>query len=266
MGDASEPIHGVTGKTVRIPLAGPANRQGRLAGEHAATGFSAPAGKLLGTAIVGVFSLSVGSAGLGLGAAKAAGFDADVAYVTANHHAGYYPGAKPIRIKLIYDNTTGTILGAQAVGEAGVDKRLDVVATAIHFGGTVDDLASLDLAYAPQFGSAKDPLHIAAMVAQNQRKAICPAISAEELDHPVLLDVRTPQEHAAGTLPGAVHIPVDELRQRLDEIDPQKPTVVFCKIGLRGYIAQRILAQHGFTNAHNLKGGYDLASRVRKLC
>lgn len=259
VGDSAEVIHGITRRPVRVPLAGPANRQGRLAGEHAAAGSAPPAEPVVGTAIVKVFGLSVGMTGLGEAAAKAAGLDADVAYVLPAHHAGYYPGAKPLRIKLVYDRPTGRVLGAQIVGEAGVDKRLDVIATAIHFGGTVDDLAALDLAYAPQFASAKDAVHLAAMVAQNQRRNVMPAVVPADLNGELLLDVRSPAEYAAGTLPGALNIPVEELRRRVDELDPRRPTVTFCQVGQRGYIAQRILRQRGFTRVSNLKGGINLA-------
>jgi NADPH-dependent 2,4-dienoyl-CoA reductase/sulfur reductase-like enzyme/rhodanese-related sulfurtransferase len=260
VGDAAEVVHGVTGLTTRVPLAGPANRQGRLAGEHAATGSSPRAGRALGTAIVQVFDLSVGMTGLGEAAARRAGYDVDVAYALAGHHAGYYPDAKPLRIKLIYDATTGRVLGAQMAGEAGIDKRVDVIATAIHFGATVDDLAELDLAYAPQFGSAKDPVHIAAMIARNQRDGLMPAVVATALaGDEVLVDVRNPEEHANGSLPGAINIPVDELRHRYGELDAGRPTVVFCQVGQRGYVAQRILRQRGFPNVRNLKGGLTMA-------
>jgi NADPH-dependent 2,4-dienoyl-CoA reductase/sulfur reductase-like enzyme/rhodanese-related sulfurtransferase len=260
VGDAAEVLHGVTGLSVRVPLAGPANRQGRLAGEHAATGSSPRAGKALGTAIVQVFDLSVGMTGLGESAARKAGFDVDTAYALPSHHATYYPDAKPLRIKLIYDATTGRVLGAQMVGAAGIDKRLDVIATAIHFGATVDDLAEVDLAYAPQFGSAKDPVHIVAMVAQNQREGVMPAVAANELtSEDTLVDVRTAEEFATGSLPGAVNIPLDELRQRYSELNPNKAVVTFCKVGQRGYIAQRILRQQRFKNVRNLKGGLTMA-------
>ncbi len=258
VGDNSEVRHGVTGQPARIPLAGPANRLGRLAGQHAASGSSPAAGKSLGTAIVQVFDLAVGITGLNEAAARAAGFDVDAAYVYPSHHASYYPGARPLRIKLVYDRRTGKILGAQAIGQAGVDKRIDVIATAIHFGAAVDDLAQLDLAYAPQFASAKDPIHQAAMVAQNQRLAIMPSISASQLNGQQIVDVRTPIEFASGSLPRAVNIPVDDLRARLLELDPHKPTVTYCHAGQRGYVAQRILQQHGFKNVANLKGGYSL--------
>ena len=260
VGDAAEVVHGVSGKPARIPLAGPANRQGRAAGEHAVTGSATPAGKVFGTAIVRVFELSIGTTGLSAVAARQAGFDADASYVLPNHHAGYYPGAQALRIKLVYDRATGKILGAQISGKEGVDKRLDVIATAMHFGATIDDLTQLDLAYAPQFGSAKDPVHLAGFVAQNQFRQLMPAADPDQREGATLVDVRTPEEYAAGTLPGAVNIPVDELRQRLGELDPNQEILVFCKVGQRGFVAQRILHQHGFGHVRNLKGGYSLIS------
>jgi rhodanese-related sulfurtransferase len=178
------------------------------------------------------------------------------------NHAGYYPGAQQMRLKLVYERGSGRILGAQAVGKAGVDKRLDIIATAIHFRGTIHDLAQLDLAYAPQYGSAKDPVHYAAFVAQNQESGLTPAIGAvTELKDAYLLDVRTPAEFAAGALPGAVNIPVDALRQRLGELPKDRRIAVTCQVGLRGHIATRILRQAGF-DAMNLKGGY-LIARAR---
>jgi NADPH-dependent 2,4-dienoyl-CoA reductase/sulfur reductase-like enzyme/rhodanese-related sulfurtransferase len=261
VGDAAEVVHGVTGRAARIPLAGPANRQGRLAGEHAATGSAPRPGRPLGTAIVQVFDLAVGLTGLTERAAKDAGLaTADAAHVLPGHHAGYYPGAQPLRIKLVYDKASGKVLGAQVAGKGGVDKRLDVIATAIHFGATVDDLAGLDLAYAPQFASAKDPVHMAAMVAQNQRRELVATVAWQDLrGDELLLDVRTAAEFARGSLPGAINIPVDELRARLAELDRRQPIVIYCQIGLRGYIAQRILRQNGFENVRNLKGGLSLA-------
>lgn len=264
VGDASEVVHGVTAQPTRIPLAGPANRQGRLAGEHAATGSAPPAGKVLGTAIVKVFELSVGITGLNERLARQAGFDVDVAYVLPAHHAGYYPGAQPMRIKLVYDNSNGKVLGAQISGGAGIDKRLDVVATTLHFGGTIDDLASLDLAYAPQFGSAKDAIHFAAFVAQNQRRNVMRGIDPRQIDGQQLIDVRTAAEHQAGSLSGARNIPLDELRGRTAELDPSQPIVAFCQVGLRGYVAQRMLSQLGFKDVKNLKGGFTLAREVMK--
>jgi NADPH-dependent 2,4-dienoyl-CoA reductase/sulfur reductase-like enzyme/rhodanese-related sulfurtransferase len=258
VGDASEVVHGVTGAAARVPLAGPANRQGRLAGEHAATGSAPPAGKVLSTAIVQVFRLSVGMTGLNESSARKAGFNVDTAYVLPKHHAGYFPGARALRMKLVYDKSTARLLGAQVAGPQGVDKRIDVLATVIHFGGTIDDLSSLDLAYAPQFGSAKDAVHIAAMVAQNQRSGAMPAVSIPDVNGELVLDVRAAGEFAAGSLPGAINIPLDELRDRLHQLDPRRPTVTVCQAGQRGYVAQRILQQSGFTNVRNLKGGLSL--------
>ena len=260
VGDMAEVIHGVTGQPTRIPLAGPANRAGRLAGEHAATGQSAPAGRILGTAIVQVFDIACGITGLSEAAARRAGLDVDTAYVLPAHHASYYPGAKQMRLKLVYEKPTGRILGAQATGQEGIDKRLDIIATAIHFGGTIDDLAELDLAYAPQFGAAKDPIHFAAFVAQNQRADLTPATAPHwgAADR-MLIDVRTPQEFAAGAMPGAINIPLDQLRNRLGQLNSAKPITVHCQVGLRGHVATRILKQHGFTDVLNMKGGYLMA-------
>ena len=153
------------------------------------------------------------------------------------------------------------MLGAQAIGHAGVDKRLDVIATLLPFRGTVDDLAELDLAYAPQFGSAKDPLHMAAFVAQNQRSGFTPSIAPVEIDGRQVVDVRTTEEFAKGHLAGAIHIPVDELRGRVRELDGARPTAVICQSGLRGHVATRILKQSGFADVRNVKGGWELARR-----
>ncbi len=262
VGDAVQVVHGVTGQAARIPLAGPANRQGRTAGEHAATGQAPPSGRVLGTAIVKVFDLTVATTGLSERDARRHGYDLDTAYVVPSHHAGYYPGAEPMRIKLVYEAASGRVLGAQAVGGEGVDKRIDVIATAIHFGGTVDDLAGLDLAYAPPFGAAKDPVHMAAFVAQNQRRSLARGLTVAELSGDQLIDVRNPEEYARGSLPNAINIPLDELRERLGEIDPARPAVVFCQVGQRGYVAQRILEQRGYTQVCNLKGGLELADSV----
>ena len=255
VGDATEVTQGVADIATRIPLAGAANRHGRLAGEHAATGHAKSAAKLFGTAVVRVFGLDVAMTGLGFAAAKRLGYDADTAIVHPNDHAGYYPGAKRMHFQLVYDRSNGRVLGAQAVGAAGVDKRIDVVATLLHFHGTIEDLAELDLCYAPQFSGAKDPVHYAAFVAQNQQLELSPGV---EQPTPLaqLVDVRSPQEFARGSLDGAVNIPVDELRTRCHQLDPEKPTVVFCEVGIRGHLATRILKQNGFKDVNNLKGGF----------
>ena len=255
VGDAAQVIQGVTHYVTRIPLAGAANRHGRASGEHAATGQSAPAATVFGTAIVRVFGLDVGITGLGRRAAQGAGFDVDTAIVHPNDHASYYPGAHQMHLELIYDRQTGKVLGAQAVGPAGVDKRIDVIATSLHFGATLEDLAALDLCYAPQFSGAKDPVHYAAYVAQNQRRDLTPGADVPE-PGAVILDVRSPAEVARGALPGAVSIPLEQLRERLEELDPDIPTVVYCEVGIRAHAAVRILRQHGFVRVENLKGGY----------
>jgi rhodanese-related sulfurtransferase len=262
VGDAAEVLHGVTGSATRIPLAGAANRHGRIAGEHAATGASRPAGAVLGTAVVRVFGLDVAVTGLSRRAATAAGRDVDTVMVHPNDHAGYYPGAQSMHLMLVYERATRKVLGAQAIGPAGVDKRIDVVATTLHFGGTIDDLADLDLTYAPQFSSAKDPLHFAAFVAQNQSSGLSPGADLTDIaqdaasSDPLLLDVRTPSEFQQGNLTGALNIPLDELRQRVGELDPQRPIVVYCQVGVRGHAAVRLLKGHGFSDVRNLKGGY----------
>ncbi len=260
VGDAAEVVHGVSGKRTRIPLAGPANRQGRLAGEHAASDTALAGQSVLGTAIVAVFDLAVAVTGLGEKMARENGFDVDTAYVLPNQHVAYYPGAEAMRIKLIYDKTTGKVLGGQIVGKSGVDKRIDVLATAINFGATVEQLASLDLAYAPQFGAAKDPLHMAAFVALNQMRGKSHGVTLDQVNGDQLLDVRTPDEFAAGTFSGAINIPLDDLRARVGELDRTRPTVVFCHAGQRGFVAERILSQSGFEQVKNLKGGYSMTN------
>lgn len=258
VGDAAEYAYGPTGARMRVALAGPANRTGRLAGEHAATGDAPEAPAAWGTSIVRVFERAAGITGLSLRAALRAGLDARAVHVTANHHAGYFPGAEAMTLKLVYEAGTGRLLGAQAVGGAGVDKRLDVLATSLHHGGTVHDLARLDLAYAPPFGSAKDPVHLAAFAAENDITGVARLVPPDtDLAAFQVVDVRTPEECAALPLaaaPHAVNVPVDELRARLGELDPARPTVVVCQTGVRAHVAARILAQHGFRDIVNLSG------------
>lgn len=259
VGDAAEVMHAVYGKHVRIPLAGPANRNGRLAGEHAATGRSARSTPVLGTAIVGLFGKVAGSTGLTARAARQAGYNVGWSYAIRGHHVGYYPGARQMVLKLVYERRTRRLLGAQAVGGEGVDKRIDVVATALHFRGTIDDLAGLDLAYAPQFGAAKDPVHIAAFVACNEEDGLLRQLAPGDIPGDgQLLDVRTEQEFMMGALPGAVNIPLHTLRERLGELDRVRPVYVYCGVGQRAYNAVRILAQSGFADVWNLAGGTTL--------
>lgn len=260
-GDAAEVVHLVTGRKVRIPLAGPANKQGRVAGANAAGGKLTFPGTL-GTAIVESMGISAAKTGLSEREAKAAGIPCFVSVIHPFDHAGYYPGSKMMHIKLVVESGSGRLLGAQIVGEAGVDKRIDVFATALFARLKVTDLESLDLAYAPQFSSAKDPVVMAGFVASNVVRREASTITCAELQskrekgEPVqVVDVRTPKEYAEEHLPEAKAIPVDELRDRLKELDPEKETVVYCRVGLRAYLAARILEQNGFKKVFNLTGG-----------
>jgi len=261
-GDAVETIHLVTGKRARISLAGPANKQGRVAGANAAGGDLQFHGAL-GTAIVESMGITAGKTGLAEHEAKAHGFNYFVSVTHPLDHAGYYPGAEALHIKLVVEHITGKLLGAQIVGEHGVDKRIDVLATALHAGMRVQDLEQLDLAYAPQFNSAKGPVIMAGFVAANTLRGEVKTITAKELQIKQaangsiqLLDVRSPEEYQEAHLPQARLVPLDELRDHLLELDLTKETVVYCRVGLRGYLAARILIQHGFTNVFNLTGGY----------
>jgi len=267
VGDAAEVRHLVTGKPAYIPLAGPANRNGRLAGEHAATGSAPAATPVAGTAIVGVFGKAAAMTGLSVKGARKAGIACEAVYAIGGHHAGYYPGAERLVLKLVFEPGTRRILGAQAVGGADVDKRIDIIATAMRFDGTIDDLAGVDLCYAPPFGCAKDPVHIAAFVAQNQADGRFRQLLPGEVDvEGCILDVRTEPEFAAGSLPGAINIPLQRLRERLGELDKDRPIKVLCGIGQRAYVACRILMQSGFREVWNLAGGYvmhkDTANRA----
>jgi len=266
VGDACEYVFGPTGQAQRIALAGPANRAGRLAGEHAATGRSMPMAPVFGTSIVRVFDRTAAVTGLTAKNAARFGVSAHSVTIVANQHAGYYPGATPLTLKLTFDPTSGRVLGGQAVGADGVDKRIDVLATALAFNATVRDLAGLDLAYAPPFGSAKDPIHQAAFAACNALDGFEQFLDAgADLIGRQVIDVRTAGEVKQTPLagaPNAVNIPVDELRQRIGELDPAAQTVVSCGIGLRGHVAARILKQHGFADVKNLSGGATIRNRL----
>jgi NADPH-dependent 2,4-dienoyl-CoA reductase/sulfur reductase-like enzyme/peroxiredoxin family protein/rhodanese-related sulfurtransferase/TusA-related sulfurtransferase len=258
VGDAVEVTHFVGGQKTMIPLAGPANRQGRIAADNI---FGRPSryANTQGTAICKVFDLAIGMTGLSEKELVRLGLPFEKVFVHPASHAGYYPGAAPMSLKLLFDPTGGKIWGAQAVGADGVDKRIDVLAVAIRAGLTVHDLAEQELSYAPPFGSAKDPINYAGLVASNVvdgDMAVCHVADMLDLqDNQVLLDVRTPAEVQAGTIPGSVNIPVDDLRGRLGDVPKDKEILVFCQVGLRGYLACRILAQHGY-RCRNLTGGY----------
>ena len=260
VGDAVEVTQTLSGKPVLIPLAGPANRQGRIAADNMLDGQQKKYKGTLGTAILKAFDLAAASTGLNEKQLCAAGAPYLRTITHGGSHASYYPGAMQITLKLIY-SPEGKILGAQAVGADGVDKRIDVIATAIHAGMSVDDLADLELAYAPPFSSAKDPINIAGYVANNVLRGEQRVISWDELQalqpgSVQLIDVRTSEEFELGTIPGARHIDLNQLRERLSEVARDKPVVLFCQVGLRGYLAWRILKQAGFTELFNLSGGY----------
>lgn len=260
-GDAVEVLNRVSGRRVRMPLAGPAAKQGRVAGANAAGG-DLRFGGAVGTAIVESLGLTAARTGLSEAEARAAGFDVQVTHTHSLDHAGYYPGASMLHLKLVADRRDGRLLGGQIVGEHGVDKRADVLATALHAGMNVRDLEELDLAYAPQFSSARDPVVMAGLVASNVHRSQVQSVTCQELQQQraggrdlQIVDVRTASEFAGGHLPGALAIPIDELRHRLGELDRSRPTVVYCKVGFRGYLAARILAQNGFGEVSNLSGG-----------
>lgn len=258
VGDAIEVRDVVTGDKTQVPLAGPANRQGRIAADNVFGRESVYRGTQ-GTAIVGFFDQTAAITGPAEKTLIRLGKPYRKVYVHPAHHAGYYPGAEGMTLKVLFDPTTGKLLGAQGVGGAGVDKRIDVLAVALQAGMTVFDLEEMELCYAPQFGSAKDPVNMAGFVAAGLVRGDHPQIDWEAVgalgQERYLLDVRTAQEFDAGHIPGAVNIPVDELRGRLGEIPRDRPVVAYCQVGQRGYLATRILLSEGL-RAANLGGGY----------
>ncbi|HET9552078.1 MAG TPA: FAD-dependent oxidoreductase [Anaeromyxobacteraceae bacterium] len=260
-GDMVEVTQRISGRRVRVPLAGPANRQGRIAATNALGGDLRYAGAL-GTSVVKVFEATAAMTGLTERAAAEAGFDVGVAVVHKDHHAGYYPGARELSLQLVYDRSNGRLLGGQAFGHAGVDKRIDVLATALAGALGVDDLAELDLAYAPPYSSANDPVNLAAMVAQNDRSGFSPVVTAAALKAelasaapPLLLDVRTLNEFERAHLKGAVNVPVDDLRFEHAALPRDRRIAVVCRSGFRGHLAVRILKQLGFGDVVNVTGG-----------
>lgn len=250
-----------TGNPGYIPLAGPANKQGRIAADNIA-GYPRRYKGTQGTAILKLFDMAVGTTGLNETAAQKAGLSYDKIYLLSASHAGYYPGAEPINMKVLFENGSGRILGAQVIGFNGVDKRLDVLSVAIRAGMTAECLSELELGYAPPFSSAKDPVNMAGFMIQNLLEGKVKQYHWQQvrelLDQGVkLTDVRTPMEYALGHIDGAMNIPVDELRGRLDELDRNTPQYIYCQSGQRSYIASRILESNGFTVSH-LAGGYSL--------
>lgn len=265
VGDAVEVRHRVTGAWSLVPLAAPAVKQARVAADHIMGRPTAYRGTV-GTWIVRVFGVTAAGTGANARQLQAAGMPFEAVHLAPPHHAGYYPGAKPLFIKLLYEPTSGRTLGAQVVGPEGADKRIDVFASAVYAGLTADDLAFLDLAYAPPFGAARDPVNLAGSAAWNRINGdvgyahwdeIRPASAAEPA--PLVLDVRGADEREAGAIPGSLHIPLPELRARAGELPADREIITHCASGQRSYYAARILAQRG-RRARSLSGGYRLWS------
>lgn len=260
VGDAIEVKDFVLGGPAQVPLAGPANRQGRIAADHI-FGRDARYRGTQGTAIVRVFDLTAAMTGASEKSLQRVQRAYRKVYIHPTQHASYYPGAEAMTLKLLFDPASGKVLGAQAVGGEGVDKRIDVLAVAIQAGMTVFDLEEVELAYSPQYGSAKDPINMAGFVAAGLLRGDHPQVDVEAVlagsasERPLLVDVRTPSEYAGGHIPNAVNIPVDELRSRFGELSRDRQIATYCQVGQRGYLATRILSQSGF-HAVNVGGGY----------
>lgn len=266
IGDAIAIQHYVSRKEDYIALAGPANRQGRLVADHIC-GKPIAYNGTMGSSILKLFDMSIAMTGLNEAAAQAANIPYEKVFAYAPHHAAYYPDAKNLCIKLLFQPDTKEVLGAQIVGFEGVDKRIDVLATAIHGHMQIADLAQLELSYAPPFSSAKDPVNIAGFLAENLQAGLVKQLHVQDfarLDaHAQIIDVRTEDEYAAGHLDKSRHIPIDELRERLHELDKGQEVYLVCQSGLRSYLAARMLTQHGFSATH-LAGGYRLYAVMMK--
>jgi NADPH-dependent 2,4-dienoyl-CoA reductase/sulfur reductase-like enzyme/rhodanese-related sulfurtransferase len=264
-GDMNEIVNKVSGRRARIPLAGPANRQGRIAASNA-LGMPMEYTGALASSVLKIFDSTAAFTGLTESAARDAGFDVGAAVVVRDHHAGYYPGAKGLVLKIVYERPTARLLGAQAFGEEGVEKRIDALAVALQGKLTLHDLAELDLSYAPPYSSANDPINMAAFVGENDLSGYSPLVTAPQLKcllespdaaaRPLVLDVRNINEYDTSHLKGALNIAVDELRFRLEEVPRGRPIVVHCKSGFRSHLAMRILKENGWTDLRNLTGGY----------
>ena len=260
LGDATEVKNLVTGQPSLIPLAGPANKQGRIVADNIIFGNKKKYAGSIGTSIAKVFDLTVAATGANAKLLQRNNIPYASSYTHGASNAGYYPGAVPMSIKILFDPENGKLLGAQIVGFNGVDKRIEMLEQVIQRGGTVYDLTELEHAYAPPYSSAKDPVNMAGFVAENILKGKSKIIQWRELAElpadTIRIDVRTRDEHKLGSIPGFINIPVDELREHLDELPKDKLIVVSCAVGLRGYLAYRILVQNGFKNVRNLSGGY----------
>lgn len=260
-GDMVEIEHRVNGKKVRIPLAGPANRQGRIAAENALGGNHVYKGAL-GTSVVRVFEAVAGTTGLSLKQARSLGIEADAVVVHKEHHTSYYPGAENVTVMLIYDHETGLILGGQTAGYKGADKRLDVIATASAAKLTINDLADIDFAYSPPIGTANDAINMAAYTAENRVSGFSPSVTATELDafiegtHPVFVDVRDIFAFEKSHIEGAIHLPLELLAQQINSIPTGRPVIVYDETGKKGHQALRTLLGAGYKNVTNISGGY----------
>lgn len=260
VGDAVQVKHYVTGEDALISLAGPANKQGRISADNVCGGDSRYQGSQ-GSSVIKVFDMTAATTGLNENNAKKAGIETEKVILSPMSHAGYYPGGKVMTMKVVFEKETYRLLGAQIVGYEGVDKRIDVLATAIHAGMKATQLKDLDLAYAPPYSSAKDPVNMAGFVIDNISNGILKQWFLEDVDtlprdgSAVLLDTRTVGEYARGHIDGFINIPVDELRERLNEVEKGKPVYVICQSGLRSYIATRILAENGY-ECYNFAGGF----------
>lgn len=260
-GDMVEIEHRVNGKKVRIPLAGPANRQGRIAAENALGGKHSYKGSI-GTSIVRVFEAVAGTTGLSLKQARALGINADAIVVHKEHHTAYYPGAEQVTVMLVYDKTTGVILGGQTAGYAGADRRLDVIATAAAAKLTVNDLADIDFAYSPPLGTANDAINMAAYTAENKMSGFSPSVTASELDafteakNPVFVDVRDVFAYEKTHVSGAMHIPLELLSDKLSSVPSDRPVIVYDEYGKKGHQALRTLIGAGFKDVTNVSGGH----------
>ncbi|MDL2252021.1 FAD-dependent oxidoreductase [Odoribacter sp. OttesenSCG-928-J03] len=271
VGDAIEYPHPLTGKPWLNYLAGPANRQGRIVADNMVKGNVQPYEGAIGTSIAKVFDMTVAATGLPAKRLRQMGIAYQSSTTQSNSHAGYYPGALPLLIKLVFDPESGKLYGAQIVGYEGVDKRIDQIALLIKMGGTVYDLMKIEHAYAPPYSSAKDPVAIAGYVAGNIISGAMPVVYWREMrevdaKRNLILDVRSEEEFALGAIPGAVNIPVEDIRERMAEIPRDKPLYIYCAGGLRGYLAIRTLMANGYTDIRNLSGGYKLyASAVAEI-
>jgi NADPH-dependent 2,4-dienoyl-CoA reductase/sulfur reductase-like enzyme/rhodanese-related sulfurtransferase len=264
VGDAVAISHLVTGTKMSIYLAGPANKQARIVADNMVKGNTKIFKGSAATAIAKVFDMAVASTGLSEKALKAAKIDCQSVITHASSHAGYYPDAKPLTVKLVF-SPKGKILGGQIVGYDGVDTRIDMISALIGMNGSVYDLGELDHAYAPPFSSAKDPVNAAAFAAQNAIENLVRPIGWNEIksvENYFILDVRTRSEFSLGSIPGSVNIPIDELRENIQKLPGNRPIIITCAAGLRGYLASRILSQNGFNDLYNLSGGFKTYERA----